>query len=119
MAQRARAVALGVAALAVACSSPPRIDTSSSAAAVASLRRVRESLPPEKRAEFDAAVKAIALDRLGSEPESEEAAPGSDDRMLAPLNGMTAAEVLTEGRRLRAAEQEARRAGESDAGHAP
>jgi hypothetical protein len=109
MAQRARAVALGVAALAVACSSPPRIDTSSSAAAVASLRRVRESLPPEK---------AVALARLGDEPESGEAVSGPGDRMLAPLNGMTAAEVLTEARRLRAAEKEARQAG-SEARPAP
>lgn len=119
MAQRARAVALGVAALAVACSSPPRIDTSSSAAAVASLRRVREALPPEKRAEFDAAVKAVALARLGEEAESEEAEPKPGDRMLAPLNGMTAAEVLTEARRLRAAETEAWGAGKTDAKHAP
>jgi hypothetical protein len=118
MAQRARAVALGVAALGVACSSPPRIDTSSSAAAVASLRRVRESLPPEKRGEFDAAVKAVALARLGDEPESGEAVSGPGDRMLAPLNGMTAAEVLTEARRLRAAEKEARQAG-SEARPAP
>jgi hypothetical protein len=112
--RRPPGVFLWLLAAAVACGTPPRIDTSSEARAAESLKRVRESLPPEKREAFDRAVMAVALSRLGEEAPAERRA-GPDTlgaELLRPLNGMTAAEVLTEARRITADRNEVQGAGQ-------
>jgi Family of unknown function (DUF6694) len=98
---------------AAGCSTPPRIDTSSEARAGTSLKQVRESLPQEKRRAFDQAVMTVALSRLGEEAPGEVAGPEAlGAELLKPLNGMTAAEVLTEARRIAADRREAPGAGQ-------
>jgi len=95
---------LSVVVLIAGCGGPPRLDTSSEESAVASLKRVRESLPEDVRPAFDEAVTTVALDRVGASGAAEMAGgpPALGARLLRPLNGMTAAEVLTEARRIRA-----------------
>jgi hypothetical protein len=113
MTRRTPTLLLWLAAGAVACGTPPRIDTSSEATAAASLKRVRESLPQKKRPAFDQAVMTVALSRLGEEAPAERTA-GPDTlgaELLRPLNGMTAAEVLTEARRITADSKETQSAG--------
>jgi hypothetical protein len=104
MARRARLAVLGVLALVVGCGAP-RIDASSEQRAVASLERLRDSLPEEKRLEFDRAVLAIVRSEMDEKglPRLEAAGPGAfDARALEPLDGMTAEEVITEARRIAA-----------------
>jgi hypothetical protein len=97
---------------------PPQLDTSSDAKAVASLERLRRSLPQDKRAEFDQAVMTIVLSRLSGkrELEIEQAGPaGLDARALEPLDGMTAHEVIIEAGRIAAdAARRSRSAGSPD-----
>jgi hypothetical protein len=114
MAGRAGSLLLCLAALGIGCGGPPRVDTSSEKSTVASLRRVRESLPEEMRPAFDQAVTTVALYRLGDNPPrhmgGRPEALGA--RLLRPLNGMTAHEVLTEARRIAAEAKAARAPGE-------
>jgi hypothetical protein len=116
MTRRALCLVLLFATWHVGCAAPPRIDTSSEARAIESLKQVRESLPADKRPDFDAAVMTVALERLGEDAPREMA--GDPDtisaRLLEPLNGMTAHEVLTEAQRIDARENEARRAKQDD-----
>jgi hypothetical protein len=97
---------------------PPQLDTSSDAKAVASLERLRQSLPEDKRAEFDQAMMTIVLSRLSGKRqlEIEQAGPaGLDALALRPLDGMTAQEVMTEARRIAAdAARRSRSAGSPD-----
>jgi hypothetical protein len=104
------AIVLCLVASALACASPPRIDTSSEESAAASLKRVRASLPQKVRAAFDSAVATVALSHLDEEAVKEvEGRPETfGAEVLRPLNGMTGEEVLTEAQRI-LAEREAGR----------
>jgi hypothetical protein len=104
-----------LAACAPGCGTPPRIDTSSEEAAVASLKEVRESLPERMRPTFDEAVNTVVLSRY-AEDELRETTGGPGRfgaRALEPLNGMTAEEVLTEAQRIVAETGETGHGGES------
>jgi hypothetical protein len=109
MVRQSVATIVGLAAWAVACGTAPRIDTSSDERVAASLDEVRRSLPPAKRPAFDEALATVASSRFSKDAVSEMAAGprGFGARVLEPLNGMTADEVLTEARRI-VAEREAR-----------
>jgi Family of unknown function (DUF6694) len=111
MAGRARGVIFCLAACMLACAAPPRIDTASDETTVASLKRVRDSLPEQKRASFDDAVMTVAWSRLGEDAPPPTPGKPPEARLLASLNGMTAEEVLTEARRIAALRQEAQRTG--------
>jgi hypothetical protein len=111
---------LCLAALALGCGGPPRIDTSSEQSAAASLKQLRESLPERMRPAFDEAVRTVVLSRFGEDAVGvTEAGPEAfGAAVLEPLNGMTADEVLTEAQRI-IADREARRGARAGEPRAP
>jgi hypothetical protein len=115
------AMILGLAAWHMGCAAPPRIDTSSEEATSVSLSEVRESLPERVRPAFDDAVKTVVLSGYAEEAERETAAgvESFGARALAPLNGMTAEEVLTEAQRIEAEAEETRGRSRREPGRSP
>lgn len=102
MVRRESFAVLCLLAVTIGCGAP-QIDASSEEKAVASLKRLHDSLPEQKRAEFDRAVMTVVLSELDEKdlPKLEAAGPRAfDARALKPLNGMTAEEVITEARRI-------------------
>jgi hypothetical protein len=99
---------LGLATWVLGCHEPPRIDTSSEEAAVTSVKEVRESLPQRMRPAFDKAVRTVVLTHYGEDAlrETEGGPERFGAHALEPLNGMTAAEVLTEAQRIEAETEE-------------
>lgn len=96
--------------------SKPRIDTSSDEAMGASLTRVRDSLPEEKRNEFDEAYMAVAMQDLSLQGMMSGAVtPGSvAGAAKARLNGKTADEIIAEAAKLKA-DAEAKAKAEAEA----
>jgi hypothetical protein len=120
MMKRSLGMILVLAAWALGCGGPPRIDTSSEESATASLKQVRESLPEKMRPAFDEAVTTVVLSGY-AENELRETVAGPERfgaRALEPLNGMTAEEILTEARRIGAESEETRRGDRGPSGHA-
>lgn len=107
-----RVLAIGlVAVVALAGCSKPRIDTSSDEAMGASVARVRDSLPEDRREEFDKAYMAVAMQGLTLEGMMSGAVtPGSvTGAAKARLDGKTADEIIAEGAKIKAdAEAKAR-----------
>lgn len=109
-------VALLAAVMLTGCSKP-RIDTSSDEAMGASVTRVRDSLPEEKRKEFDDAYIAVAMQGLTLESMmTGTVTPGSvTGAAKARLNGKTADEIIAEAAKLKAdAEAKARTEAEAE-----
>lgn len=82
----------------------PRVDGTTDAAMQTSLARVRDALPEADRAEFDAAVRALALkDQTLQTLMADGSADAMKSQMRAALNGKTAAEILEAAKAIEAA----------------
>jgi hypothetical protein len=94
--------------LAASGCSAPTIDTSSDEAMKASAQKVRESLPEDRRAEFDEAVQLLVFSQIGMAEVLAGGALGAasvESRMKSSLDGKTAEEVIAEAARIRAERQ--------------
>src|SRR5215203_3435790 len=101
----------------LACAAP-KIDTSSNESMKKSIERVRESLPEEKRADFDNALRDLALADLNfQEIMAQGTSPSTDtltSKMKQRLNGKTGQQILSDAAKLR--EDRERRAREQAVG---
>lgn len=103
--------------LALAGCSVPRVDTSSPQRAQESFKRVRDSLAKEKQAKFDDAVTIIAMSKVLEGGFGSMIARGSSGKppeemaaeALAPLNGKTGEEIITQAEQLVAARKQKER----------
>jgi hypothetical protein len=100
----ARAVGLALIALlsALLGCSAPRIDTSSDDALKESTERVRQSLPEDKRADFDTAVRELSLADVNIKDLMAPGAKPEDvlTKMKQRLNGKTGDQILAEAKHL-------------------
>lgn len=99
-----RIVLLFLAALSLAACSSPKVDGSTEASYRESIKDVRESVPAEKREEFDRALMAVALKNV---PTSFAELAVADPETIAAnarsaLNGKTATEIMAEADSIRA-----------------
>jgi hypothetical protein len=94
---------VGVIAL-LGCSSP-KVDSSTDESLKKSLERVRGSLPEEKRADFDSAIRDLAFADLNIRDIMAQGANQSSDalasKMKQRLNGKTGEQILSEATKLR------------------
>jgi hypothetical protein len=97
--------------LTIACADP-KVDTSTDEAMSKSMSTARESLPPERRAEFDAAVQTLTVGQIdfaavfaGNAPDAEAMARD----FKTALNGKTAEEIIAAAEQARAAQKEKER----------
>lgn len=109
---RALSTAILIAAFASACSDEPRVDASSPESMKASISRMRDSLPSEKREELSNAILSILISK-GTQSGNESplanltaiAAMGDPKRLVevagASIDGMTADEILETSRGLK------------------
>jgi hypothetical protein len=98
------AFCVGAIALVVACSTP-KVDTSTDDSMKKSIERVRGSLPEEKRADFDQAVRSLAFASLNLQDIMAHGANTSTytlvSKMKETLNGKTGDQILSEATKLR------------------
>lgn len=94
----ARLLSLAVISMTVACAGkPPTITGESDARARQSIERIVESLPINERAQFEWAVKGVALKgALASEADAMVMGGPFTREMLARLDGKTADQIFTE-----------------------
>jgi hypothetical protein len=121
MTKLSSAVGLCLATWSFGCGGPPRIDTASEESAAASLKEVRASLPETLRPAFDEALATLLSSGLDGDV-GREMADGPREfgaRVLEPLNGMTADEVLTEAQRVVAERERMRSAGPGESTTTP
>lgn len=104
-------LAVGVSLMLQGCAAPT-VDTSTDESMRSSIQRVRDSLPEDRRAEFDAAIQTLMMSEIDL-PEAFAAAlagkaPTADDiatGMKAALDGKTADEIITAADRVVAARE--------------
>lgn len=92
--------------------SDPKIDASSDEAMKASVGKVRESLPQEKRKEFDEAVQVLALSNLNMKDLLADGASSAGTvkgKVRKSLDGKTGQQVIAEAERVRAEREERER----------
>lgn len=102
------AIPVAVAVFVGACGAP-RVDTSSEKRMQQSLSEVRESLPPDRRNEFDAAIQTLSMSQVdfaalftsGTAPDADKIARD----MKSALEGKTAEEILEAADRVIAAQK--------------
>ncbi|OSN06401.1 hypothetical protein AU510_07710 [Lonsdalea britannica] len=83
----------------------PKIDTSSEATAKSSVKKVRESLPEDKRAAYDDALEVVAFSNV-SRKDLMKAKMANDmstvqEKMMSNLSGKTGEEILSYADKLR------------------
>lgn len=96
-----------VSALLLAGCSEPRIDTTTKETAERSIQNVRESLPPEKRDEFQTIVGEAAV--AGFMQSALTGVQPSPEALFAPFHGMTGEEAIAHAKKVKA-DQEAKMA---------
>lgn len=76
---------------------PPTIDGSSDATAKTSIERVKQSLPVDRREDFELSVKAVVM-KVATRSEMDTFILGGplSTSMLAALHGKTAEQVISE-----------------------
>lgn len=90
--------------LLISCSEPT-IDTTSDATIEASTQRVRDSLPPSKREEFDEALQELTASQLDMAvlfALSGDSSSNIKNKMLEGLNGKTGDQIIAEAERIKA-----------------
>lgn len=90
----------------------PRIDSSTDKSMKASIAKIRESLPQDKRAAFDKALQVIAFSQVDLKGLMTQGAPGVDatlGKVKDVLNGKTGLEVIAEAERVRKERKERER----------
>lgn len=87
----------------LACAAP-KIDTSSNESMKKSIEQVRESLPEEKRADFDNAIRDLALADLNFQEMMAQGSNTSADALTTKvkqrLNGKTGLQILSDAAKL-------------------
>lgn len=87
----------------IGCSSP-KIGTSSDESMKASIEKVRQSLPKEKKEQFDEALKIIAFDQINLKDIFSTGAEGigiTEAKMKEALNGKTGNDVIAEAEKIK------------------
>ena len=87
----------------VGCSDP-KIDASSDELMKESIEKVRQSLPEDKRAEFDDALKVLAFSQISLKGLFADGASGvrtTEGKMKDALNGKSGEEVIAEAERIK------------------
>ncbi|HIG3257297.1 TPA: DUF6694 family lipoprotein [Klebsiella pneumoniae] len=83
----------------------PKIDTSSEESMKASIQKVRDSLPEDKRASYDDAIKVVAFSNLNLKDLMQAGmtnnTAGIEAQMKSALSGKTGEEVITYADKLR------------------
>ena len=84
--------------------SDPKIDASTDESIKVSIEKVRQSLPDDKRAEFDDALKILAFSQISLKGLFADGATGvssAKGKMKDVLNGKTGEEVIAEAERIK------------------
>lgn len=110
---RYRLVVAALTAMLLAACSDPRVDTSTDETTKASIEKVRQSLPEDKRAEFDQALQTVALSQLDLKTlmaEGAGAAGTTTSKMKQAIGGKSASEIIAAAKTIEAERKERERA---------
>lgn len=92
--------------------SDPKIDTSSDESMKASIEKVRQSLPQEKKKVFDEAIQVLAMSQLNLKDLFTQGAAGvsnTEIKMKESISGKTGSEVIAEAERVKQERKEKER----------
>lgn len=90
----------------------PKVDTSSDEKMKTSIEKVRQSLPQEKRADFDRALQLLALNQIDLSNLFATGSTGADltaAKMKDAINGKTGPEIIAEAQKIEAQRKEQER----------
>jgi hypothetical protein len=93
-----------IAVVAILACAASKVDTSTNESMKKSIERVRESLPEEKRVDFDNAIRDLALADLNFQEIMAQGSPSADiltSKMKQRLNGKTGQQILSDAAKLR------------------